>query len=168
MDIDIIQLSPDNWQQYRELRLEALKSDQEAFGLLYEEAVDFPKEKWIEPLIEAEETKDKWIYFARLNNKLVGMTSGKVIDQDTVKLGEVFVVKEARGKGVGKKLLSTLINEVKRCSHLKRVKAKVFISQKPAIQLYESVGFKIEKQITEDWPDGRTNETFVMYKHIND
>lgn len=148
------------------MRLQALQSDPAAYGLLYEEATKLSDENWIEPLKEASNERDKWIYFARLNGKLVGMISASVIDGDAVKLGEVFVAKEARDQGIAKKVLNTLLEEVSKNPQLIRAKAKVFTSQEPAINLYKSLGFEPSETIIEHWPDGRTHETLITFKEL--
>jgi ribosomal protein S18 acetylase RimI-like enzyme len=111
------------------------------------------------------------MFFAQVGGKLVGMMSGQGlggVDEDTVKVGEVFVDKEVRGQGVGKKLLVALIDHIKKNFQIKKIKVKVFTSQLAAIKLYESVGCQIKEEITEHWPDGRTHQTFVMEKIINE
>ena len=72
-EIKIIQLFPDRWQEYKELRLEALQKDPQAFGQKYEKAREFSDEYWIDHL-ERSRTKDKiLVFFAENNRKLVGM-----------------------------------------------------------------------------------------------
>ncbi len=53
-NIEITTLSSENWEEYKNLRLTALKENPEAFGLLYEEAKEYSKDKWLDPLVEAE------------------------------------------------------------------------------------------------------------------
>lgn len=168
--IDIAKLIPDRWDEYKNLRLRALKSDPEAYGLLYDEALKKSEEEWRTLLEQADEGVDHWIFFAKLNGELVGMVSARITippgDGDTVKVGEVYVAREARGKGISKMLFQRLLSEITKNPKWKYAKVKVFTSQEPAIELYKSFGFKIKEQITEDWPDGRTHETFVMEKFL--
>ncbi len=91
--------------------------------------------------------KNKWILFAKLNGKLVGMISGSVIDGDTVKLGEVFVATEARGMALGKKLLETLISKITKYPELKKAKAKVFTTQKAALIYMKALVLKHRRQL---------------------
>ena len=169
-EVEIIKLSPDRWEEYRDLRLRSLKEDPEAFGILYEDAVKEDEIFWRKLLEIAEKEIDHWKFFAELNGKLVGIVSARITipagDGDTVKVQEVFVANEARGKGVGKKLMNYLFKEISKHPQFKKAKIKVFTSQKPAIGMYESVGAKIVDKIEESWPDGRTNETYVMEKTL--
>lgn len=167
--VEIVTLPPEGWRKYRSIRLQELKEDPEAFGLLFEEAEKFGEEKWREPLEEVEKGENKWMVFAKLGANIVGMMSGQRLggeDKDMVKVGEVFVAKEARGQGVGKTLLQSLIEQISKDSTVKKLKVKVFTSQEAAIKLYASCGFKTKEEITEHWSDGRTHQTFVMEKHL--
>ncbi|MFX1453530.1 MAG: GNAT family N-acetyltransferase, partial [Promethearchaeota archaeon] len=63
--IEVKKLSSDRWKNYRDLRLEALKSDPIAFSSSYEEEKIFPEKIWKKRINNA--------LFAILNDKLVGM-----------------------------------------------------------------------------------------------
>lgn len=173
--VEVVKLDPESWRDYKNLRLTALKDDPEAFGLIHHQ--EFAKrsdEEWRDLLVQSAKGTDKLILFAKFNDELVGMLTGKILNDrnrndlgDTVKVGEVFVISKVRGKGVGKKLLAQLLEEFKKNPQVKKFKVKVFTSQLAAISLYKSAGFIIKEKITEEWPDGRTNETFVMTKDVD-
>lgn len=165
--IDVITLPSDKWREYKSLRLQSLQEEPGAYGLLYKDAVNYSDHEWIDPLAQAEKGDNKWIYFARINDELVGMVSGQIIDEDTLKLGEVYVARNMRGGGLGKRLLSVLLEKAPQENpNIRRAKAKVFTSQEAAIGLYKNLGFEVTETITEHWPDGRTNQTLIMYKSM--
>ena len=85
-DIQIITRLPvERWRKYRELRLRALKTDPQAFGQSWEEAVKHPEERWRERLIDAAQGKS-WLVFAERDGELIGMSgafSGPRISRQT-------------------------------------------------------------------------------------
>jgi ribosomal protein S18 acetylase RimI-like enzyme len=118
----------------------------------------------------ASNSQDHFIIFARHNGEVIGMMSGRVLNNpergdlgDTVKAGEVFVSEEMRNQGVGKKLLIELITQIKQNPKIKKMLIKVFTGQQAAIALYKSIGAEIKKEITK-WPDGRKEQTYIMEK----
>ena len=51
---------------------------------------------------------------------------------------------QAQGKGIGKALLTAVLDLADNWLNLKRVELTVYVDNKPAIKLYEQFGFKIE------------------------
>lgn len=168
-NLEIIKLTPSQWQEYKNLRLRALKDDPDAFGITYEEAVKKSDQEWREPLELAEQGNGKWMFFAKLNGQLVGMISGTAMVKvkDGVKVREMFVVEEARGKGIAKKLLEALINELLENSDKRTLQLGVFTTQEAAINLYKKMGFNVLEQITEHFPSGLSHESLIMEKKLS-
>lgn len=168
--IEIVKLTPDQWKEYKALRLEALKEDPEAFGSTYEEDADKPDEEWKSRLEKAQKLKNYWMFFAKLNGELVGMVGARETSPpDTppiIKIYGVYVSSKVRGKGIGKKLMTYLLEEITKNPKWKKARVKVFPTQKIAINLYKSLGFKIIDKITEDFPGGTKRETYMMEKPV--
>lgn len=57
---------------------------------------------------------------------------------------QMGILKEYRGRGNGKKLLQTALQDLKNKA-FKKAELCVFSSNQPAINLYQSVGFKVER-----------------------
>lgn len=168
--VEIIHLSPDQWEEYKTIKLESLKKDPEAFGTTYEEDVDKPDEEWKSRLKRVQKLKNYWMFFAKLNGKLIGMVGARETNPPdttpTIKIYGVYIASSARGMGIGKKLMIHLLNEIKKNPKWKIVKVKVFPTQEIAINLYKSLGFKIIDKITEDFPSGIIKDTYVMEKTL--
>ncbi|MCM3766878.1 GNAT family N-acetyltransferase [Neobacillus niacini] len=90
------------------------------------------------------------ILLAFLNGQAVGYALGRVFDQDgtadngTGKMGlfdELFVLNEARGHGIGKKLIDSLIDWFKN-EEIHRIKLHAYSWNNNAKKLYERLGFK--------------------------
>jgi ribosomal protein S18 acetylase RimI-like enzyme len=166
--VEIYTPSPEKWEDYRYLRLRATKEDPEGFWPPYETALTLSSQEWRQPIVDAIDDNGRWIFFAKLNGKLVGMISAKAMEKldGGVKMRDMFVAKEARGKGIGKQLLSKLLITLRGNIKVKVVRLGVFTTQEAAIKMYQSLGFVILSQELEHFPDGLTHESFIMEKKL--
>lgn len=130
---------------YREIRLNSLKNNPEAFGSTYEREIKFSLETFENRL---EPIEDGFVLGA-FNDKsaLVGIVS--FLRENSLKTshkGNVFgmyVTSECRGQGLGKLLLIELIRRAKNCVGLEQINLTVVSENKTAKKLYESLGFKV-------------------------
>lgn len=90
------------------------------------------------------------ILLAFLNGVAVGYALGRIFDQEetadngTGRMGlfdELFVLDEARGHGIGKKLIDSLLDWFKD-EEIHRIKLHAYSWNNNAKQLYERLGFK--------------------------
>lgn len=83
-------------------------------------------------------------YFgAVLNNntkEIVGTFGLYTIDKETCELRKMYLLKEARGKGIGKFMLTTAINIAKEKNY-KKIILETISPLKEAISLYKKFGF---------------------------
>lgn len=126
------------WEEYRNLRIQALKDAPQAFLDDIDEAERRPKEEW--------QDKSKNVYFAEENNKLIGMIAAYQDKRSKLKhilnIVSFYVLPEYRGQGVGKALLMKIIDEAKQIEEVKKLQLGVITTQESAYQLYLSLGFK--------------------------
>lgn len=137
----IVKLTPADWKKFKKIRLEALKNDSLAFGTYYEEAVERSDDEWKEPLKKPR----SYIFAAKEKDKLIGLVAayqeeGKKCLHVAYIWG-VYVNKEHRGKGIAKKLMKKLIEELKKNGFIK-AKLNVTTIQTVAFNLYKSLGFR--------------------------
>ncbi|MFA6981729.1 MAG: GNAT family N-acetyltransferase, partial [Patescibacteria group bacterium] len=104
--VEIIGLSPDKWEVYKEIRLRSLREDPQAFGsnLAREEA--FTQERWMERV------SNPFNVVAMDKGKPIGTMGAFVTENAGIKTAHVvgvFVANEARGKGVGTMLLGAVL-----------------------------------------------------------
>src|SRR3972149_5620739 len=108
-EFEIIKLPIGQWQDYKELRLRALKTEPQNFSSPYAKEPVYPEEKWQQRLQSANEGLTSWMYFARQNGTLVGMIGGYRDENDlknhTAQIWGVYVDPEQRGKGIAKDLM---------------------------------------------------------------
>lgn len=167
--IEIITLRMDRWPEYRALRLRALKDEPQAFASKYEDQLAYPDEKWQVRIQEALDGKS-WMLFAETEGKLVGMAVGFQIPEDiqtkTANIASVFVVKESRGQGISKNLMTKLEETIKSSGRASKLKLEVNKDQMPAVKLYESLGYSKIGQQDYLMGDGKTYTEYIMEKTI--
>jgi len=162
-DIKIITIQPTDWEQYREIRLRALKEEPQAFASTYAENVDKPAQMWIDRLNEALVGQNQWLLFAQNNNSLVGMIGAFIKEDSTVpEVIAVYVIKEWRGQGIGKLLLDKLITTIKQNQSINKLHLEVNCNQLAAINLYKSCGFSIIGKSKKTLGDGIEYEDYQM------
>ena len=138
-EIAIITLPVDRWEECRDLRLAALKAEPTAFGEPYARAALRTPDEWRERLASA----SSWLVFAEQGARLVGL-AGAFVDAGepgAVNIVSVYVDPSVRGRGVGRALLTALIDRVAEASHPARFRLRVNDTNAPAIALYRSLGF---------------------------
>ena len=144
--VKIVQLPVNEWQAYKTLRLEALKNDPQAFASSYQEIALKADSFWQSRLSEANQGRGNWLLFARENQSLLGMI-GAFIDEaqkDTAIIISVYVARQARRRGIGKKLMAAILQAIKN-DGIKTARLEVSTEQIAAIQLYKNSGFKAVK-----------------------
>lgn len=163
--IEIVMLPPSSWQEYKALRLRALKTEPQAFSSSYEREVAYPDDKWQQRLRDVESGKS-WIFFGKLNDKLVGMTGAYRDEEDIqnhqVWLWGVYVDPEARRKGIAKLLMEKILGELKGHSDIAIVKVGVNVDQESAKKLYEKFGFKATETELLVLGDGLEHEELIL------
>lgn len=136
-------LTVDDWSVFKKIRLEALELEPQAFGDSYSVLSKKKDNYWKK---ELSKRKQVW-YGAFDNDKLVGIGSIKFVKMlkfnHIAHLSGIYVKKEYRGKGIGKLLFKTRIDEAFRNEKIKKIKLIVNKTQINAIAMYESFGFKI-------------------------
>lgn len=99
---------------------------------------------------------------AEVNNQLVGFalyfwTYSTFLTQPGIYLEDLFVIPEYRGKGIGKRLLSDLANEVVG-KNGGRLEWSVLDWNEPSIKFYELLGAKPQKE----WIKYRLDSTSLL------
>ena len=88
---------------------------------------------------------DRSVYYViEIDNKVIGGCGIKQLDgaePDICELQRMFFLKEARGKGLGKIILSHCIHEAKSFNY-KQIYIESMSNMSEAIGLYKSLGFK--------------------------
>lgn len=152
-NLEIVQLSPDDWKEYRDLRLESLRESPQAFSGSLEKEEKFTEKEWREKLEKANSLKSR-LLFAKLDGRVVGFLSAVIGDspklEHFVLIDTMYVAESARRKGIARKMLLTLLDEVRNHPEIVKIQLAVTIEQKGAISLYEKLGFKVVGELKKD------------------
>ncbi|OON93807.1 MAG: hypothetical protein ATN31_05260 [Candidatus Epulonipiscioides saccharophilum] len=127
----------------KNIRYKALKNNPEAFGASYEEEQNY------DTLTYSNRLKDENNYFfgAFENNEIIGLiclsknTRLKTSHRSTIT--SFYVDLNYRRMGIGKQLLSTVLQKAADIQMIEQVELSVVSIQYPAISLYISMGFEI-------------------------
>lgn len=137
-DIQIRQLDVADVEDFRDIRLAALKKAPEMFGSVYENEVKKPVEAFAARLTEVV------AFGAYVNGKIVGLSVFKKEDgvKDAHKgyLSGVFVQPEQRHRGIAGRLLLAVIEYGSK--HVEQIMLTVVEQNEAAISLYEKHGFR--------------------------
>jgi ribosomal protein S18 acetylase RimI-like enzyme len=137
MNITITQLSPDDWQKYRDIRLLALKSDSHAFGSSYEEEINLTETDW--------RNRISVMWFAVVDGQIAGLI-GLLRRENLASIHcgyiiSMWVKPVYRGHGVAQSLLQHLQTIAPGLS-LRKISLQVTATQPAAVKLYEKLGFE--------------------------
>ena len=136
--IQIRQLTPADAEAFRELRLEGLRLNPEAFGSTYEFERDQPLEKYSGWLASST------IFGAYQNSHLIGTASFTQLSglKDSHKglLRAMYVRPAARRSGAGRQLVQAIIDHASQ--KVEQLQLAVVSTNQPALRLYQSLGFQ--------------------------
>ncbi len=138
-------ITPDDAEDYRAIRLQALKDNPEAFGGSYEESV----ERTVADMRTRLETHtaDNFILVAVIDEKMVGTVG--LVRQSFLKMRHkaiiwgMYVAPETRGSGIGRALMNDVIIRARQLPDLEQLSLTVVTDNTAARQLYLSFGFEI-------------------------
>lgn len=140
-------LTIDDREQLWNLRLRSLQDSPEGFGATYEETIARGYENYVKRLAENQESK-YWLgaFDDDQAHTLIGMVGlirePHLKSQHKALIISMYVIPEARGKDVGKALLSEIINYAK-TTDLDQLQLAVVTTNEPARKLYRSLGFEV-------------------------
>ena len=159
--IVIKQITPNDWQDYKSIRLDALRNEAQAYRTTYDEAARYTQEHW------KRYTTTASILLAYDKQEPIGMMGAYYEKTVAVVIG-VYVNQNYREKGIGKNLLKALEEIIKKENRVKTLKLWVERDQAAALALYKRMGFMIVGKESGMLGDGKQHEEYIMKKNIND
>ena len=136
--IQIRQLIRTEAESFRELRLEGLRLNPEAFGSTYDFEKDQPLERYTGWLTNSA------VFGAFQNSQLIGTASFTQLSglKDSHKglLRAMYVRPAARRSGAGRQLVQAIIELARQ--KVEQVQLSVVSTNQPALRLYQSLGFR--------------------------
>ena len=140
----IRQLSEADAEAYRALRLHLLQVSPDAYGSSYEAEIKRPIAHTADRL-RAQSDPEIGFTLGAFDHNLVGMVT--VLREQGPKIGHkatIFamgVAASARGRGIGRALLSEAIERARRLEGLEQLLLTVALPNEPARNLYHALGF---------------------------
>jgi len=136
--IEIRQLAPSDAASFRELRLEGLRLNPEAFGSTYDFEKDQPLDRYIGWLTNST------VFGAFQNSALIGTASFTQLSglKDSHKglLRAMYVRPTHRRSGAGRQLVQAIIQTARQ--KVEQLQLSVVSTNQPALRLYQSLGFR--------------------------
>ncbi len=135
-------LEPHEWALIRELRLRALADSPDAFARTLAEALGENDAYWVRLAGSVTKPGGQVMRIAEVDGRPVGLAFG-LFDKERAKIGHVagmWVEAEARGRGVGRALLESVIAWARSLA-LDRLELWVTEGNGSAMRLYERAGF---------------------------
>lgn len=145
MAIEIRKPKPDEWQQFKNLRLKSLQDYPLAFASSYEEQLDKSDEEWKSYMLASDSEKDSVMICAFENDEMIGCVSA--IWNNRIKVAHVasivgmFVYSNQQNKGIGFKLITSILEYLHAKGRFHKAKLDVVSTNLPAYNLYNKVGF---------------------------
>ncbi|MFN8594408.1 MAG: GNAT family N-acetyltransferase [Thermomicrobiales bacterium] len=141
--ISVVFLAPEEWQELRTIRLEALRSEPQAFSSTYAETLLRPDVYWRDRL-----ASDRSVtLIARSDQRPIGLVGGYFGsdegDESVAIVVSMYVNQAYRGRGIGRWLLRSLVARLAADRRIATIRLWVRPGQQPACQLYESLGFRV-------------------------
>ncbi|MEY4668813.1 MAG: hypothetical protein RL518_1512 [Pseudomonadota bacterium] len=144
--VTVSTLSDDQVPLYKELRLRALRDHPDAFMESPEAFEARPVEAIAQRIRESQAVGGFTLVAQHAEAGFIGTASVAVgvtpKDAHRGLVWGVYVAPEVRGLGVGLLLLKELISRASSCGKLRNLSLSVVSSNQPALQLYQSLGFK--------------------------
>ena len=147
--IEIVELSPDDWQELQELKLRSLDAEPVAFedpAPAKEKYARREEAEWRDILsgkMSRGQAGGSVNVFAKLDGELVGMVSAIVPEgKRDATIQHMYVDPQYRGWRIGKELFRALIDKLKANGNIEKAELQVVASQVPAVEMYKSFGFE--------------------------
>jgi ribosomal protein S18 acetylase RimI-like enzyme len=141
--MEVLRLDRSHAEDYLRLRLEALKTNPEAFGASYEETVS--RENPIEHTAARLDERKNFTFGAYINGTLSGML---VLVPETAKkmkhkasIFGMYVTPDHRGKGIARTMIKKAILQAGNLEGVEQINLTVVTTNDSAKRLYSSMGF---------------------------
>lgn len=167
-DVQIARLGPDDWRELKTIRLEALRREPAAFSSTFAESVTRRDENWRQRLANPGSVT----VIARNRGRPIGM-AGAIFGADgephVAMIFGMYVTAAQRGQGVGRMLLSWLVEEIAARPEIRTIRLWVTPTQRAARRLYASLGFREMANPDRSKLDGPgAHEEIAMERAVNE
>jgi ribosomal protein S18 acetylase RimI-like enzyme len=167
-DVEITRVGPGDWREVKAIRLEALQREPAAFSSTYAESVAQPDEDWRRRLAKP----DGATLVARTQAGPIGMAGALLGADGEAHVAMVFgmyVSAAYRGRGVGRRLLTAVCEEIAGRPEITTIRLWVAPTQHAARRLYASLGFREVEHPDRSMLDGPgADEEIALERPVNE
>ncbi len=165
--MEIFKLTPKDWKKLKDLRLEALREDGDAFGSSYAESAAHSDDEWKQKLANL---KNPTVVVCD-EGQAIGMAGAYQEKGVNLKhiayIWGVYLRKSYRGKGVSIKLMEALLVEIAKNTEIEKINLNVNTGRLSAVKLYKKLGFKIAGTLHKEMKfKGKYIDEHVMEKFL--
>lgn len=159
-------VSLDEWALYKDLWLDALTTDPQAFAYSLDTVSQWDEVAW-KTDIQKSFRENARTFVAKTPNAYIGMMGYYQKGDHEVRIFGVYVRSAFREHGVGAKMMQVLLDSLSRNRNITTVSLSVNKQQESAIAFYTHCGFDvIDVQKEATMGDHKTYPMFVMQKNI--
>ncbi len=146
-EIKIIKNLPlERWEEFKNLKIEAIKDSPSAFSHELSEAESQPDESWRSVLNKNIERKSI-VIFLESEEKLIGLIGGRVYSKEMFKhnasIDTLYINKKYRGRGLAELLEKTIIEMISQNPQVINIICEVSSSQVASLALQKKLGFQV-------------------------
>lgn len=171
MEITYIENLPvERWEEYKSLKLEAIKQDTSAFSYELSEAIASPDADWKAPLEKLAKGENIMV-FAEHQGKLVGMGTTHLFIKERFKhnasLESLYVNPEYRRQGIAEEIEKRQIAIISKRPGMQYIFGEIFSSQIGSLELHKKLGFEVVGVIPGfmQW-EGKYYDSIFIHKKI--
>jgi len=156
--IEMVPIGPEDWREFREVRLASLSDAPSAFGSRHADWVEAPEHRW-----RARLTDVAFTVIARSDGEPVGVVSGTDSGQ-AVELISMWVAPSQRGTGLAARLIEEVVTWAS--ARGQRTCLMVRDDNIGAIRSYTRAGF-IDHGVPEGWPEDAPAERRMWHGGVD-
>lgn len=141
--ISVRPIKPNEWREYRDVRLRALRDSPDAFGSTYAAEEKSTDDMWIARIHAATSSGRDCALFATHHEIVCGLVWCKLsaTDSGTADIYQMWVDPATRGSGAGQALLDAAVAWARK-RYARRVRLGVTDGDSAAMRLYKRYGFR--------------------------
>ena len=144
-ELELVRVGPEDWREFREVRLASLRDAPGAFGARHSDWVDAGEDRW-----RARLTDVAFTAIARSGQSPVGVVSGSESTRE-VELISMWVAPDQRGTGLARRLIDEVVTWA--AARGKQTCLMVRDDNVGAICSYTRAGF-VDLGVPDGWPVG--------------
>jgi GNAT superfamily N-acetyltransferase len=155
--------SPEDWETFKVLRLEALRTEPSAFASRYEDELRKSDREWQQMVSTFGRGTGTASLVAWRDRRAIGLVGAYRDGAGTWKVVSMYVTPDARRAGVGGALLDAILDRIHRAEPESDVQLLVNTERSEAIEFYRRRGFRIVETLRQQrMGDGQLHDEHRM------